>query len=95
MYLGFYWFGTTITNPIFKHTIAIIFGISIIGNVGIVFKYKQSFLVWTFYNFAQIVKNFIQGNLANVIKYIFYLSNAILTYFDWHLNGDVKTLKEK
>ena len=26
VYLGFYWFGTTITNPIFKHTIAIIFG---------------------------------------------------------------------
>lgn len=95
VYLGFYWFGTTITNPIFKHTIAIIFGISIIGNVGIVFKYKQSFLVWTFYNFAQIVKNFIQGNLANVIKYVFYLSNAILTYFDWHLNGDVQNIKEK
>lgn len=93
VYLGFYLFGTTIESPIFKHTIAIIFGISIVGNVGVVFKYKQSFLVWTFYNLIQITKNLIQGNLANVVKFIYYLGNAIITYFDWSINGDVQKVK--
>ena len=93
VFLGFYWFGTTIQSPVFKHTIAIIFGISIVGNIGIVFKYKQSFLVWTFYNLAQITKNLLQGNLANLIKYVFYLGNSIITFFDWHINGDIKKVK--
>jgi len=91
VFLGFYWFGTTIDSAIFKHTVAIIFGISLVGNVSTVFKYEQTFLTWSFYNLAQIIKNSIQGNLANVVKYVFYIINAILTFFDWKLNGDVKS----
>ncbi len=95
VYLGFYFFDTVtaIDNPFFKHSIAIIFGISIIGNVGVAFKYKQSFFVWTIYNIVQMVKNLMQGNIANVVKYVFYMGNAIITYFDWSINGDVKRLK--
>ena len=90
VYLGFYLFGTTITNPVFKHSVAIIFGISLVGNISTVFKYEQTFLTWSFYNIAQIIKNGIQGNLANIIKYVYYLANAVLTFFDWRINGDVK-----
>jgi hypothetical protein len=93
VYLGFYLFGTTIENVIFKHTVAIIFGISLVGNISTAFKYEQTFLTWSFYNMAQIIKNLIQGNLAYVIKHLFYLINAILTFFDWRINGDLKLEK--
>ncbi|MFV0540563.1 MAG: nicotinamide mononucleotide transporter [Aestuariibaculum sp.] len=89
VFLGFCWFGTPINTPIFKHSVAIIFGISLVGNISTVFKYEQTFLTWTFYNLAQITKNVIQGNLANVIKHLFYIANSILTFFDWKINGDV------
>lgn len=93
VWFGFYLFGTTIKNEFFKHTVAIIFGISLVGNISTAFKYEQTFLTWSFYNIAQILKNVIQGNLANVIKHLFYLVNAILTFFDWKLNGDLKLEK--
>lgn len=93
VYLGFYLFGTTIENAIFKHTVAIIFGISLVGNISTAFKYEQTFLTWSFYNIAQVIKNTIQGNIANIVKYIFYLFNAILAYFDWKINGDIKAEK--
>ncbi|WP_452226326.1 nicotinamide mononucleotide transporter family protein [Lacinutrix cladophorae] len=91
VFLGFYWFGTNITNPFFKHTVAIIFGISLVGNISTAFKYEQTFLTWSFYNLVQIIKNVIQGNIANVVKYVFYIINAILTFFDWKINGDIKS----
>lgn len=93
VFLGFYWFGTTIKNQFFKHTVAIIFGISLVGNISTAFKYEQTFLTWSFYNLAQIIKNVIQGNVANIVKYVFYIINSILTFFDWRINGDVKKTK--
>ena len=90
VFLGFHWFGTTIKNQFFKHTVAIIFGISLVGNVSTAFKYEQTFLTWSFYNLAQIIKNVIQGNVANIVKYVFYIINSILTFFDWRINGDIK-----
>lgn len=93
VYLGFYLLGTTIDNVFFKHTVAIIFGISLVGNISTAFKYEQTFLTWSFYNVVQIIKNVIQGNIANVVKYIFYLINAILAFFDWKVNGDINSEK--
>lgn len=95
VFLGFYLFGTSIKNEFFKHAVAIIFGISLVGNISTAFKYEQTFLTWSFYNIAQITKNAIQGNLANIVKYVFYLFNAILTFFDWSINGDIKSEKKK
>lgn len=89
VFLGFHFFGTGIKSELFKHSVAIIFGLSLIGNVSTAFKYEQTFLTWSIYNIVQIVKNAIQGNLANIVKYVFYLGNAVLTYFDWRINGDV------
>lgn len=90
VYLGFYLYGTTIENRMFKHTVAIIFGISLVGNISTAFKYEQTFLTWSFYNIVQVLKNGIQGNIANVVKHVFYLLNAILAFFDWKINGDIK-----
>ncbi len=90
VFLGFYWFGSGIDSMLFKHSVALIFAISLVGNISTVFKYEQTFLTWSFYNLAQIVKNSLQGNLANVIKHLFYIANSVLTFFDWRINGDVK-----
>lgn len=92
VYLGFYLFGNTLENTLFKHTVAIIFGISLVGNISTAFKYEQTFLTWSFYNIAQIIKNSIQGNIANIVKHVFYLFNAILAFFDWKINGDIKKI---
>ena len=40
------------------------------------------------YNIINLAKNVIQLNLANVVKYVFYLFNAAVTLLDWKWNGD-------
>jgi hypothetical protein len=46
------------------------------------------------YNIVQLAKNAMINNLANVVKYIFYMFNAVITWFDWRLNGDVEVLEK-
>jgi len=87
VYLGAYLFGG-ITNPIFLMTVAVTFGLSIGGNICTALKYKETWLSWVVYNIVQLVKNTIQLNIANIVKYIFYLFNAAITLVDWRFNGD-------
>lgn len=39
---------------------------------------------WLIYNFVQLTKAGIQGNFANIGKYIFYILNAIGALFVWN-----------
>ena len=87
VYLGSYWFGG-ITKPIFLMTVAVTFGLSIGANICSALKYKETWFSWMIYNIVQLVKNTIQLNIANVVKYIFYLFNAGITLVDWRFNGD-------
>lgn len=89
VYLGAYLFGG-ITDHSFLSLVAIIFGLSIGGNVCSAYKYEETWLSWIVYNLVQLVKNFMQINIANVAKYIFYLLNATITLLDWKWNGDAK-----
>jgi len=47
------------------------------------------------YNILNLIKNKLQMNYANVVKYIFYMIGAVITYFDWRWNGDVTKGKEQ
>lgn len=87
VYLGAYLFGGK-TEHIFLITVAVSFGISIGANFANAFKYEETWFSWILYNIVQLIKNTLLFNLANVVKYIFYLVMAIVTLFDWKLNGD-------
>ncbi len=86
VYLGYYWFGG---NFVLYPWVSLIFGLSIGANIANALKYEGTWLSWIIYNFLQLIKAIIQFNLANVVKYIFYLFNASFTLLDWKLNGDV------
>lgn len=87
VYLGAYLFGGN-TDPTFLILVSIIFGLSVGGNVCNAFKYEETWFSWVVYNIINLAKNAIQLNLANVVKYIFYLFNAAVTLLDWKWNGD-------
>ena len=87
VYLGAYLFGGK-TENIFLITVSVSFGISIGANFANAFKYEETWLSWIFYNIVQLIKNTLLVNIANVVKYVFYLIMATVTLFDWKLNGD-------
>jgi len=89
VYLGAYHFGGK-TDHGFLIVVSIVFGLSLGGNICSALKYEETWFSWVLYNFVQLIKNVIQLNLANVVKYIFYLFNAIITLFDWKWNRDVE-----
>ena len=61
----------------------IAFALSLVANVFNALKLTTQWGFWFVYNLVQLVKAFIQGNFANVGKYIFYIINAIGALFVW------------
>ncbi len=94
VYLGAYLFGGK-DDHAFLIVVSITFGLSVGGNFANAFKYEETWLNWIFYNSVQLIKNIMIMNIANVVKYIFYLFNAIVTLFDWKLNGDITSDKQQ
>ena len=60
------------------------------ANFSSALKYETTFLSWTIYNVVQLIKAFLQLNIANIAKYIFYMINAAITLGDWIWNRDVR-----
>ncbi len=87
VYLGAYLFGGRTDNT-FLVIVSLTFGLSLGANFCNALKYEETWLSWIIYNIVQLTKNTMQMNIANVVKYIFYLFNAFITLFDWKLNGD-------
>lgn len=59
------------------------FALSLVANVLNLLKFTTQWSFWLFYNFVQLVKAFVQGNFANVGKYIFYIFNSVGALFIW------------
>ncbi|HPK10686.1 MAG TPA: nicotinamide mononucleotide transporter, partial [Saprospiraceae bacterium] len=93
VFLGFYLFDEIEGNITFISIIAISFGLSLGATVSNIFKYQETWLNWTIYNTFQLIKNAMQLNLPNVVKYVFYLFNGTITWIDWKFNGDVESIK--
>ncbi len=62
----------------------IAFGLSLIANALNALKLTTQWGFWLIYNFVQLTKAGIQGNFANIGKYIFYIINAIGALFVWN-----------
>lgn len=88
VYFGAWLFGGR-TDSLFLNVVALTFGLSIGGNMCSALKYEETWLSWIVYNIVQLTKSVLQWNLANVVKYIFYLFNAAITFVDWKWNGDI------
>lgn len=89
VYIGTEIFGGR-DDLLFFNTLSISFGLSLGANFSSALKYETTFLSWTVYNIVQLIKAFLQLNIANIAKYIFYMINAVITLVDWIWNRDMK-----
>lgn len=72
----------TETCYVHKQT-TIAFGLSLVANVLNALKLTTQWGFWFVYNLVQFLKALIQGNFANLGKYIFYILNSIGALFVW------------
>ena len=62
----------------------IAFALSLVANVFNALKLTTQWGFWLIYNIVQLAKAGIQGNFANVGKYIFYILNSFGALFVWN-----------
>ncbi|MBC7847426.1 MAG: nicotinamide mononucleotide transporter [Flavobacterium sp.] len=82
-YLGFTYFSE---NPIdwkLFFAITIPAGISFGGTFNTSRMYPDNWIMWQLYNLSKIVQSVMILNIANTIKYVFYLFNAVLGFITW------------
>ena len=87
-YIAFTNFSTGAIDWKLFFIIAIPAGISIGGTFNLGRMYPDNWFNWQVYNAFKIVQNLMLLNIANTIKYVFYMVNAILGYITW--NDDKK-----
>lgn len=61
----------------------IVFAFSLVANTFNALKIDTQWSFWFVYDIIQLFKAFVQGNFANVGKYIFYIANALGALFIW------------
>lgn len=62
----------------------IAFALSLVANAFNALKLTTQWGFWLVYNIVQLAKAGIQGNFANVGKYIFYILNSFGALFVWN-----------
>ena len=70
-------------NPL-AYVTTIAFALSLVANIFNALKLTTQWGFWLVYNIVQLIKAGIQGNFANVGKYIFYIINSIGALFVWN-----------
>ena len=78
-YIGY---GGNMNTLAYITTIA--FALSLVANVFNAIKLTTQWSFWLVYNIVQLAKAGIQGNFANVGKYIFYILNSFGALFVWN-----------
>lgn len=61
----------------------VVFALSLIANVLNALKVTTQWEYWLVYNIVQLVKSLVQGNFANLGKYIFYVVNSLGALVFW------------
>lgn len=88
-YLGFTYFSNKPIDWKLFFAIAIPAGISFGGTFNTSRMYPDNWIMWQLYNLSKIVQSVMILNIANTIKYVFYLFNALLGFITW--NDDKKS----
>ena len=63
---------------------SIVFGLSLTANILNAGKFTLQWKFWFVYNLAQFAKSLVQGNFANVGKYIYYIINSLAGLDFWN-----------
>jgi hypothetical protein len=87
-YIAFTNFSTGAIDWKLFFIIAVPAGISFGGTFNLGRMYPDNWFNWQVYNAFKIVQNLMLLNIANTIKYVFYMVNAIIGYITW--NDDKK-----
>lgn len=64
-------------------TSVIIVGLTFGGQFNTAKRYKDNWFTWQIYNAIKFYQNIQLGNIAQLLKYIFYFFNAILGWITW------------
>ncbi len=83
-YIAFTNFSTGAIDWKLFFIIAVPAGISFGGTFNLGRMYPDNWFNWQVYNAFKIVQNLMLLNIANTIKYVFYMVNAILGYITWN-----------
>jgi len=95
-YIGFTSFlSESISNfPLFI-TSVIIVGLTFGGQFNTAKRYKDNWFTWQIYNVIKFIQNIQLGNIAQLLKYLFYFFNAILGWITWtYVKREVSNKKE-
>ena len=85
---GINYFGYGMQMNTLAYVTSVAFALSLVANGLNAYKLTIQYPFWTVYNFVQLAKAFVQGNYANVGKYIFYIINAFGAQFIWDDSED-------
>ena len=80
-------------NSLFWLTTSI-FGLSLGANILNAIKLSMQWPFWLVYNFIQLAKSLVQGNFANVGKYIYYIIAAVASLHLWTSTNDKQAIIE-
>lgn len=69
-------------DPLFYFA-SITFAFSLMADVLNVYKMPAQWSFWFVYNFAQLGKALMMGNVANIAKYVYYIINSIVGGIYW------------
>ena len=86
--LGINYIGYGFQMNTLAYVTSVAFALSLVANGLNAYKLTIQYPFWTVYNFVQLAKAFVQGNFANVGKYIFYIINAFGAQFIWDDSED-------
>lgn len=67
-------------------TTSLITGFAFVSNTANILKYEETWLTWMCYNLTRLFQSLLTLNIANAIKYIFYIFNSVITFIDWRLS---------
>jgi general stress protein CsbA len=82
-YIGFRYLSTKPIDWKLFFSITIPAGISFGATFNNSRMYPDNWIMWQIYNIAKIVQSVLIMNIANTIKYCFYMVNAILGFITW------------
>ncbi|CAK8054168.1 nicotinamide mononucleotide transporter [Eupransor demetentiae] len=69
---------------------SITFALAFAADVLNIFRIKEQWYLWSFYNVANLGKAIIQGNIANVGKYSYYIINSLVAIITWTFKRERK-----
>lgn len=74
---------------------SITFAFSLMADVLNVYKMPAQWGFWFVYNFAQLGKAILMGNIANVAKYVYYIINSIVGGIHWLIQKSLNKVVAK